>query len=41
MVFGMMEEMTFSKVIYVRNITDIDDKIIRSLKEQKISKQMN
>ncbi len=27
----------FSKVIYVRNITDIDDKIIKSSKEQKIS----
>ena len=27
----------FSKVIYVRNITDIDDKIIQSSKEQKIS----
>ena len=28
---------TFSKVTYVRNITDIDDKIIKSSKEQKIS----
>ena len=28
---------TFSKVIYVRNITDIDDKIIKSSQEQKIS----
>ncbi|MDC2991264.1 cysteine--tRNA ligase [Candidatus Pelagibacter sp.] len=27
----------FSKVTYVRNITDIDDKIIKSSKEQKIS----
>ena len=27
----------FTKVIYVRNITDIDDKIIKSSKEQKIS----
>ncbi len=27
----------FSKVIYVRNITDIDDKIIKSSQEQKIS----
>ena len=28
---------TFSKVTYVRNITDIDDKIIKSSQEQKIS----
>ena len=28
---------TFSKVNYVRNITDIDDKIIKSSKDQKIS----
>ena len=28
---------TYSKVTYVRNITDIDDKIIKSSKEQKIS----
>ena len=28
---------TFSKVIYVRNITDIDDKIIKSSQDQKIS----
>jgi len=28
---------TFSKVTYIRNITDIDDKIIRSSQEQKIS----
>jgi cysteinyl-tRNA synthetase len=28
---------SFSKVTYVRNITDIDDKIIKSSKEQKIS----
>ena len=28
---------TFSKVTYVRNITDIDDKIIKSSKEKKIS----
>ena len=27
----------FSKVTYVRNITDIDDKIIKSSQEQKIS----
>ena len=27
---------TFSKVTYVRNITDIDDKIIKSSQEQKI-----
>ena len=28
----------FSSVTYVRNITDIDDKIIKSSNEQKISK---
>ena len=28
---------SFSKVTYVRNITDIDDKIIKSSQEQKIS----
>ena len=28
---------TYSKVTYVRNITDIDDKIIKSSQEQKIS----
>jgi cysteinyl-tRNA synthetase len=28
---------TFSKVTYIRNITDIDDKIIKSSQEQKIS----
>ena len=28
---------SFSKVTYVRNITDIDDKIIKSSKEQNIS----
>ncbi len=28
---------TFSKVTYVRNITDIDDKIIKSSQEQKVS----
>ena len=27
---------TFSKVTYVRNITDIDDKIIKSSQEQKV-----
>ena len=31
----------FSNVTYVRNITDIDDKIIKSSQEQKISTKQN